>query len=206
MDFPDNFVFFSKAAPLIQDADPLLYRNGSAASWLVRLWTLSWCSHVATAYRKVPMGKLRDPGARPEIMLVDTMEGKGGRREISLELEVRRNPGKIDWFQVDTERFPEYDRQRAIQWALENLPGRPYGRITIWHMLRCRLPLLRLHYKPDFNDLSATGGNYVCSTARAEMDCVAGVDPVPGLANAFVTPGHLANSLLYRFQGTLVPD
>lgn len=200
-----KMVKYSEAAPHIQDADLLLYRNGSAVSWVIRLWTLSRYSHVATAYRKVPFAELPRGGV-PQVMLVDTIEGVGGRRDIPLEVEVRRHPGQIDWFAVDTKRFPEYSRQTAVQWALENLPGHPYGTISIWHMLRVRLPFLRLFFKPDFNDVSVTGGQYVCSTARAEMDTVAGVDPVPQMASAFITPGALSTSLLYEFRGTLVPD
>jgi len=208
-DSPGNLVPCSTAFPEIEDADLLLYRDGSAFSWLIRLWTHSPYSHVATAYWDaflVGSDHTGDVNGR-RLCIVDTREGVGGQRSVPLFTEVQKEPGMIDVFGVDTERFPEYDRQKAVQWALANIPGKPYGRLSIWHILRTRLPFLRLWRKPDRDDLADIDGDHVCSTARAAMDRLGGgVDAVRGVADAFVSPGMLSQSLLFRYRMTLVPD
>jgi hypothetical protein len=45
-----------------------------------------------------------------------------------------------------------------------------------------------------------------CSMARAMADEAGGVDPVNNLRHSMTTPGHLAQSKLYKYACTLYPN
>lgn len=201
---PRIYCPYSEAACRIADGDLLLFRNGG----LIGLWTHSPYRHAATAYWQRHV--THKPGGEREhcsrLVLVDTIEGTGGRSGIPLRREVQERPGKIDVFAVG-EQFPEYNARGAVEWLLANLPGKPYGKRTFLHIALSYLPILRIWRRPNFDDLSVLSGHHVCSSARCTADRLGGgVDPVPGLADAFVEPRHLAHSLLYRYRFTLVPD
>jgi hypothetical protein len=136
---------------------------------------------------------------------LEVREWHGGRA-VTLDSQVRRYPGRIDVYRVDSIRFSEYDRLGALH-VMQQFAGGDYG---WWNVLRAgflHLPFVRCLIRPETDDEANGHHPPFCSQACAWADRLGGgVDPVPHLADRLTEPGDLARSSLYRFRFTLVPD
>ena len=140
---------------VLQPGDVLFYEGIGAISWAIRAVTSyppSKVSHVAL------LGDHRDEdGNIVSFSVVEFREFKGGR-EVALELEVRKNSGRIHVFRPSkdfvTYSFDEssvsmlehrkpFDAARVVK-KMRQLTGLPYN----WRMIICtylwKLPLLRM--------------------------------------------------------------
>lgn len=176
-----------EAVSEIADGDLLLYRRRG----LIAVAGRSRYSHAAMAVWM---------GGRPfvaEMVL-------GGGRARPLRGEVRRRPGRWDWFSFSRRARHSVQRALAAQKMLE-LIERPYNLRGLLLAACLHLPLARLLVHPDFEDAGPDRGRPLfCSQAfSAAWRLGAGVDLVPELADRITEPGDLARCALFAYRGTL---
>ena len=189
---------YTEARQWIRNADLLLWRPSTLLGRMIAGLGRSVHCHAAKAHW-VP--------SICDWEIVETIEGTGGRTR-PLRQCVEEAPGLIDWYATNPgNRFSEFCRNDSIDWSVDNVPGRPYGRRSFLAMTATYIPIVRVFWRRSHDDLAPLAGNPVCSSACAMADRVGGgVDPVPGLADAWVEPGDLERSHLYQYRGTLVLD
>jgi len=136
---------------------------------------------------------------------LEVREFKGGRA-VTLESQVRRNPGRIDVFEPNpANRWPRYNRTAASRY-MRRLAGCEYGWLNVLGAAFLHAPIIRWFYRPSLDDMAASKKPPFCSQAVAMAERLGGgVDPVPNLADCFVEPADLARSPFYRYRFTLVP-
>ena len=137
---------------------------------------------------------------------LEVREFKGGRA-VTLESQVRRNPGRIDVYAAGepSGRWPRYDRHEAVAY-MRRLAGCEYGWWSVLGTALLHLPVIRWFYRPSLDDLAKSSRPPFCSQAVAMAERLGGgVDPVPNLSDFFVEPADLARSPFYRYRFTLVP-
>lgn len=136
-----------------------------------------------------------------------------GARNVPLEGEVRRYPGRWDVFQCNpklglcsmaTALRATYEPQQGIAYLL-GLVGRRYGWGNLARIAALHVPLLRVLIRPPLDDDATNGWLPVCSHAQAQADRISGVDPVKNLADRVTEPADLARSLFYQYRFTLEP-
>lgn len=128
-----------------------------------------------------------------------------GCREVTLESQVKRYPGRIDVFRSNSgSRWPEFDAVAAVGF-MRDLTGHRYGWRNVLVASLLHLPWLRLFLKANINDRAISRWPPFCSQAVAMAYRAGGVDPVPHLADSFTEPADLVRSLFFRYQFTLVP-
>lgn len=138
-----------------------------------------------------------------EVFCVEVREWHGGRA-VTLASQVKRFPGRIDVYRTNpNNRWPEYDRTRAIAW-MRRLAGCDYGYTSVLAAAMLHLPVVRLAVRATVEDLSIDRRPPFCSQACAMADRIAGgVDPVPHLADRLTEPTDLARSPFYQYEFTL---
>jgi hypothetical protein len=190
---------YSKALPLIQEADILLFRGKGIMSWLIQRYGSGVHSHVGIAHWD-----------NENLQCVEFREFKGGR-SVSLKRQVNSNPFGIDVFRAAKRVDYENDSyvldeltKSKITTAMLKLTGLPYGWTNIWKLVKHYLPFCRLA-RQNIKDNNATK-IFVCSTAAAYAYRMSYIDPVPYLADSAVTPSDLARSSLFEYQFTLQKD
>ena len=194
-----NIIPYSEAAPLIQEADILLFRGKGIMSWLIQRYGSGVHSHVGIAHWD-----------NKNLQCVEFREFKGGR-SVSLKRQVNSNPSGIDVFRAasrvdygnDSYVLDELTKSKITTIMLK-LTGLPYGWTNIYKLVKHYLPFCRLA-KQNIKDDNATK-IFVCSTAAAYAYRMAYIDPVPYLADSAVTPSDLARSSLFEYQFTLERD
>ena len=194
-----NIIPYSEAAPLIQEADMLLFRGKGIMSWLIQRYGSGVHSHVGIAHWD-----------NKNLQCVEFREFKGGR-SVSLKRQVNRNPSGIDVFRAanrvdygnDSYVLDELTKSKITTIMLK-LTGLPYGWTNIYRLVKHYLPFCRLA-EQNIKDDNATK-IFVCSTAAAYAYRMAYIDPVPYLADSAVTPSDLARSSLFEYQFTLQKD
>jgi hypothetical protein len=126
-----------------------------------------------------------------------------GCRLVLAEREVRARPGQIDWYATAA---PDYALRAAVRRrALEKL-GKRYDWGGVLRAARYHTPGLRWTVWPDDDDAALAGPDDPehCSSCRADLWAVAGLDLVPNLANRTTEPSDLARSALEKYRCTLV--
>lgn len=193
---------FSNAAPLIEDADLLLWRPTSLRGWVQAQLSRSEFSHASKAHWiETPRGK--------RLMTLGTEERRGGVPD-DLRDHVDRYPGVIDVYRANPgNRWPEYDRLGSIRWTIEHGLGRRYG---WWATIRAALSrVIVLRWFSWFNPSRYDEENGTkppnCSALCSMSDRIGGgVDPVPRLSDLSTEPGDLATSKFYEYRFTLIAD
>lgn len=149
---------------------------------------------------------------------LDVCEHRGGS-SWPLEKAIREQPGVWDHFSVNTQRFPEFDRE-AAELRMWQFDACDYGRTALLKASLIFLPGIRLFQKIE--SLAIDNGDTVdsvdehgnpkqsippfCSMAYA-IACdkpFGGVDPVKRLRHSMTTPPHLAQSHFVSYECTLV--
>lgn len=135
------------------------------------------------------------------VPLVIEMRGTGGRI-VTLFSQVEQRDGLIDLMKVDTARYPEFNRSAATNY-MRMLAGQRYGWASLARAALVHLPLLRLWFRASIYD-NGSGLTIrrrpFCSDAYSAACRVAGVDPVPSLADRHTEPGDLGRSLLFPVE------
>jgi len=147
---------------------------------------------------------LRNGGDRLDIL--ELREFKGGRRK-TFQFHVDQ-PGRIDVFAPDTDRWPHFNAQGAVN-AMRRLTDEDYGWFGIWRMAARRIPLFWRFYPPSTSDQLPADGKPIrkpfCSHAVSLATHLGGgVDPVPRCPHYLVTPAQLTYSLFYLYQFTIM--
>ena len=183
----------------IRDGDTLFYRTDrSLFNRVIRRGTGSELVHVGKA------AWWGDPDNDGRLYLLDTVIHKGGRA-VLFSSQVEWAPGHWDWYTVNRQRYPHYDAKGAVAW-MQELTGHPYGLGAVVSIAVRHTPMLSWFFRPDTDDTHVDERPPFCSMAAAMADRIGGgVDPVPNLADAFVSPAALAESPLWLYQCTLVP-
>jgi len=182
----------------VRDADLLLYRRlPREPSLVARL--IAACGrgdHYHAAKAAWASGMLR---------CLETRAWRGAR-EVSLESQVKRYPGRIDVYRTNPgDRWREYDRAGATR-VMRCITGKEYGWRQLMAAALLHLPFVRLCVRPDVDDRAVDYRPPFCSHACAYADRVGGrVDPVPHLADRLTEPADLARSQFYDYQFTLIP-
>ena len=128
---------------------------------------------------------------------------RGGGRSVPLAAQVARHPGRIEWWPIRD--HDHYDRAGAVREMLR-LTGMKYGWWSVAKAMLLHLPIIRAFVRPERGDVGVVAHPPYCSEAVAWACRVGGgVDPVPNLPDRLTEPADLARSLLYRFEGVLVP-
>ena len=145
---------------------------------------------------------LRDETGESRLHIVDVLQWHGGRKRLLAD-EVADYPGRYDLFTVNTDRFPEFDCDGAVQHMLQYADGQ-YGWWNVFRVSCRHMPLVRF-LLPPMTDDKANGAHLpFCSQAVADADRRGGgVDPVLHLSDRATEPGDLARSWLYRRQFSL---
>jgi hypothetical protein len=204
---------FAEASRLINDSDLLLFRRrpcsvrspGSLISKAIATSGRSDYTHAAKAVwwhaAKAVWWRCNSPVV---LLCVEVREFYGGRA-VTLESQVRDNPGLIDVYAANDAGCREYSRFSAAAYML-SFAGQPYGYRAIARAAGAYLPFVRLGYQTDTDDTSIDDGAVFCSEAVSRADRLGGgIDPVPNLADRDTEPGDLARSDFYRYQFTLEP-
>lgn len=213
---------FEKAAPLIRDADILLYRGKGVVSRMIQAVTDSIYSHVGIA--AAWHGKT--PDSPREWMeswsVLEFREFRGGR-QINLLGEVQRHGGRIDVY-----RFPDdlheyfydeldgtlrhtsniFDRGKIVR-NMRLLTGLPYDYRRIlcmyaWKTVVLRALLCRKRARmieDRLGDRKLT--NFVCSTAVEYAFRLAGYQTCQNIDVNFVVPGDIGKSTAIHYLFTL---
>ncbi len=182
-----NFVRLRDVRDQLQDGDLLLFRRRG----LISIAGRGVHSHAA---------KVAWWGS--ELFCLEVREWLGGRA-VTLESQVRRNPGRIDLFRVNPSgRWPEYDRDASTDY-FKRLTGCDYGYKAVLEASLLHLPIIRTFVTPDVEDRSVDRRPPFCSQACAMADRLAGgVDPTPQLADRLTEPADLARSPFYQYAFT----
>lgn len=143
-----------------------------------------------------------------EVDILELREFKGGRRH-TFEYHLQ-HPGRIDVFSPDTEKWPDFDAEGAVE-AMRQLTNYEYGWKGIGEMLARRVPFVWRLFSTSTDDRLPADGKPIrqpfCSHAVSLATHLGGgVDPVPRCPHSQVTPTHLTYSLFYRYEFTLVSE
>jgi hypothetical protein len=196
---------FVEATRLIRDADLLLFRRaplslrspGSIVGKAIATSGRSDYSHAA----KAVWWRCNSPSV---LLCVEVREFYGGRA-VTLESQVRENPGRIDVYRANEAGCVEYSRFGAAAYML-SFTGQPYGYGAIARAAKAYIPFVRWAFETDSDDRQCDSHAVFCSEAVSRADRIGGgVDPVPNLADRDTEPGDLARSDFYRYQFTLEP-
>jgi hypothetical protein len=174
----------------ICDADLLLFRRRSRLTRLIAVAGRSEYVHAAMA------GWWKD-----RLMCVE-MTSSGGRAQLLSNL-VEQSPGSIDVYRANA-RGRRFSRGRALR-AMIGITGKRYGWLNLFRAALLHTPAFRFLFMPDTDDTESSTWPPFCSQAVAMADRVAGVDPVPNLADRLTEPGDLARSIFYAYRFTLMP-
>lgn len=179
----------------IEQAALLLWRPAGPMGRLIARVTGSPYCHASRAVWVHVHGSKAD-----DLLCVDTLQFHGGAA-VPLSRVASKYPGLVD---VYGWAGPRSNRVSAAEMALRRIPGVRYGWRNLWRIGLAMVPGARWVWEPARDDQWTSPWLPVCSAAFALCDRLGGgVDPVPGVADAFVTPSHLANSRCYRYQFTL---
>ena len=139
-----------------------------------------------------------------DLFCLEIREWHGGRA-VTLSSQVERYSGRIDVFGANPDnRWPEYDRAGATR-SMRRLAGCDYGYRGVLAAAVLHLPLVRLCFEADVDDLAENRWPPFCSQACVLSDRQGGgVDPVPHLADRLTLPADLARSPFYQYRFTLV--
>lgn len=161
--------------------DLLLFRRKSAISWASE----GPYSHAALA-----------TWYGDTLLCVESREWHGAR-VVTLSSQIAKHPGMIDVYRP---HLPQPEAIRATELAVRQT-GHEYNyRGILWASL-LRMPVLRfilekcgIAIDPTANLNSSWSAPKFCSQLCTWAYRKVGFDPVPGLADSFVTPNHLGHS------------
>jgi hypothetical protein len=171
----------------LQDGDVLLWRNRSLISIAGR-----------GAYSHAGMAASWDD----TWMCMEVREWVGGRC-VTLQSQVDKYPGKIDVYRAREELWQQVSWPQ-VTGTMRSFSGCDYG---WWHLLRAstlHLPGIRLFSTASARD-NGNGNPPFCSEAVSAAYRLAGLDPVPNLANRLTEPSDLGRSAAFQPICTLVP-
>lgn len=150
--------------------------------WIVRLGR-HWASHCCVFYRS-------KTGA---LWICEQIFPEG--RVTPAKTYLRCCPSGL--VVVYRPRWPNrYQRGKAIDWMLANVPGTPYDTHGIWRSLATYTPGLREWIRPN-NDDEGNGDNkrpLYCSGMVSRTLRKGNLDPVHGLADNWTEPSDIAKS------------
>ena len=191
------YVPYDIAVTQIKNASLLQYRGNSLFCYLIQLGTLG--IHVHSA-------KIRRNGDN-RVDILEMVERIGGRAQ-PLRGQVALYPGKIDVFQIDEDRWPEFSPEGAVS-HMRKLTSHKYGRWGIIRLATMRAFAVRLYLLFsgfDYDDDSEQHQNPFCSHAVCSAFSIGGgVDPVPRKPDHLVSPNDLTWSMFFKYQFTLIP-
>lgn len=187
-----NLVKYSAVREQIRDGDGLFYRcDNKLSNRLIGKGSASNIVHVGMA-----------AWWGDRLFILETLQWKDCRA-VLFSSQVEGWPEKWDWYPIDDSRFPDYDREGAVEW-MKKLTGTPYGWGSLFRAGISMLPVIRLFIKPDVDDSRIDDRPPCCSVAVALADKLGGkIDPVNQLSDATTSPAHLARSKLRTYQCTL---
>ncbi len=176
----------------LRPADVLLARGRGLVSWRIALRGRGPWSHAALVAR-----------CAEQWLINEVREWYGGRL-VTLDSQVREQPGRIDVYRY---RFGLTEEQtRRITATMAGFAGRRYG---YWRVLQAGLThtwLLSALRPPTLAEAqNGLGGPLFCSQAVSLAYVAAGIDLVPNLASQYTEPADLARSGLLRYVCTLDP-
>jgi hypothetical protein len=187
----------SEAEPVIGNGWIALYRGSGVISKIIQAYTGGPYSHAAM---------IRKNNGHCDVL--ELREFYGGRA-VTLQSQVESFPGSIDVYSPNMICWPEYQHRNAVE-VMRYLTGRKYGYLAVARLALMRLPLMRMIWPlylddPDITDHAKVGAPNCSHAVCAACRLGGGVDPVPRKPDHLVTPNDLSWSLLFKFEGVLVP-
>lgn len=154
-----KFVALTAARDTACDGDLLLFRRRGL---------------ISVAGRGVHSHAAKVAWWNDDLFCLEVREWRGGRA-VTLESQVRRFPGRIDLYRANPDnRWPEYDRARAITW-MRRLAGCDYGYTSVLAAAMLHLPLVRLAVRAEVENSAINRRPPFCSQACAMADRVGGI-------------------------------
>lgn len=201
-----------QAKLLIQEGDVLLFRSPPfpAIGWWITRYTGGLYSHVGLAHWDNQV-----------LYCVEQREFLGGR-SVTLESQIKDNPGRIDVFRAKPKVFyptvhmdsdkPKvvyetrnltYEVKRQVVETGLRMTGDSYGWQNIWGIFKGYAPFARIILnKPPIDD-SVDSHAYVCSTLVAHSYRKHYSDPCPNLNDDRTTPDDISRSALFDYLFTI---
>lgn len=180
----------------LQDGWLAQFRGNSWLSQLIQYGTGGPHSHTGMLAR-----------TNGTVDLLEVREFYGGRR-VPLEDQVRANPGRIDIFSPDLNRWPKACPKGAVE-TMRILTGRRYGYMGVARLALRKVPLLWRLWPISTDDdsvLEDSVGAPFCSHAFTYAWRVGGeLDPTPRKPDYMVSPNDLTWSMFFSYEFTLVP-
>lgn len=202
-----NYLSYTKAKPLIHEADILLFRGSGIVSDFIRRAGEGLYTHVAIA-----------SWHSSHLECVEFREWKGGRTT-RLSRQVEQYSNLIDVYRIKSPQpclkfNPDHNvisissielDANAISECMRAMTGLPYGWKRIWWIAKHKLPFLRFLY--DIESITKDDGQViypVCSTAVASCCSASGYDLVPNRSDQWTEPSDIARSSLIQYLFTLI--
>lgn len=182
----------TEAEPMLENGDVLAWRANSLIGAMIARSEASRYSHAGMVCRC----------CEDTLMVAEVREFKGGRI-VTLSSQVLLYPGQIDVFKIDTDRYPEFDRDGAVRHMIQ-YAGQEYGYWGVAKLALVHIPFIRHRVTASMDDLYVDELPAFCSQAvSGACRLGGGVDPVKHRSDNSTEPGHLPASLLFRYLCTL---
>ena len=229
MGYQENKIYVSyiDAKPFINEADVLLFRGSSWASYFISRASKSSYTHVGlaswvyednTAEGILECVEFKEGG--PVASLFNKNAGGGGRA-VNLWRQVEENPGKIDVYRpvtfcsewkLNVETLePTLERReinsRTVTKTMRKMTGLPYGWQRIWWIAKHNLAFFRLFMDTESLQLDTVSEIVypVCSTAVSYSFNSNGYDLTKNKSDDWTEPGDIAQSPRLSYLFTLDP-
>lgn len=134
---------------------------------------------------------------RGMLVLLETLQSKGGGRVVTLSSQVRQNPGHWDIYRVSH----LFDADMTLD-VMVRLAGTKYGWGMLFQAAVAYLVGVRLLFPAPADD-ELNGSQPTCSGAVSRALRAGGYDPQKGLADAGTIPNHFAWPEVAEYQFTL---
>jgi len=186
-----KYLTLEESLPLIGDAYLAQFCGKGYTSSVIRRATGSVHSHSAMLVHN------------QDVVRVLEMWWSGGQQK-SLKEIVKTRPGLIDVYSPNADgRWPEFRRDLAVH-RMNQLVSQGYGWRGLFRMVFRRTPGVWRFFPLTMSDtMRDKPWKPYCSHAAADSYECGGVDIVPGKPNHLVAPGHLSNSLFFKYQFTI---
>lgn len=205
---------FNQAAPLLQEADILLFRSRGFFSYLIKRVSEGLYSHVGIA-----SSHYHDEDDEKIWECIEFREWKGGR-SVSLQTYIRTEDVVIDVYRPTAKKIVmSYNtitdsieskivrlNTHDVTDTMRKMTGLPYGWRRIAWMAQFNLPVLRWFYSMEslVDDCCLEDLVYpVCSTAIAHSFSKAGYDLIHNRSDIATEPSDISRSALLNYLFTI---
>jgi len=186
----------------VQDADLFLCRSMDMEGVSIEVGTVGGYSHAIMAAWLDKAGERR--------LWAFEMNGQWNPHgSLPMSEVIKQRSGRVDWFPVNAERFPEFDRAGAVL-RMMDLSGQTYPRWDNYRMAVSRMFVLRWLWAWDWGkrllqpENWRPNGPFNCSGSYDNACMVGGgVKPVPRISSHWVTPDMLAHTHFNDYAGTI---